>query len=306
MESKCKNHSNFRRNIYMYLLLVPAILIVFFMQYVPMLGIMISFKDFDVLKGFAASPWVGLKNYTYVFSNPKFLFAIKNTLIYSSVLMFGSFPFPIILALMFNEVRNAPFKKISQTITYMPHFLSWTSVIGMVNMLFAMYGPVNNVLASLFGESFVRTNILFSSKSFLGILYFSNLWKSIGWSSIIYLAAIAGIDPSLYEAATIDGCGKLRQIIYITLPGIAATAVLILVMGLGGLVNMNFELVYGFQNVYTQEQTEVINTLIYRQGIVNGNYSASTAFGISQGIVSLMLVVVANFVAKKTANISIW
>lgn len=290
----------------MYLLLVPAILIVFFMQYVPMLGIMISFKDFDVLKGFAASPWVGLKNYTYVFSNPKFLFAIKNTLIYSSVLMFGSFPFPIILALMFNEVRNAPFKKISQTITYMPHFLSWTSVIGMVNMLFAMYGPVNNVLASLFGESFVRTNILFSSKSFLGILYFSNLWKSIGWSSIIYLAAIAGIDPSLYEAATIDGCGKLRQIIYITLPGIAATAVLILVMGLGGLVNMNFELVYGFQNVYTQEQTEVINTLIYRQGIVNGNYSASTAFGISQGIVSLMLVVVANFVAKKTANISIW
>ena len=220
--------------------------------------------------------------------------------------MFGAFPFPIILALMFNELNNMKFKKVVQTISYMPYFLSWISVIGLIQTLFATEGTVNQLLAQIIGETYEKKNILMDSNYFLPIMFLSHLWKNVGWSSVVFLAAIAGIDPTLYEACTIDGGGKCQQIWHITLPGIKSTIIITLIMSLGTLVNTNFEQVYGLQNVYTQEATEVISTLIYRQGIQNGEYSLATAFGLSQGMVTLTLMLVSNAITKKLSGTSIW
>ena len=162
------------------------------------------------------------------------------------------------------------------------------------------------IMGKLFGEAFGDVNLLMDPAYFLPIIFISHIWKSVGWSSVIFLAAIAGIDPTLYEAASVDGCGKLRQAWHITLPSIRGTALIVLIMSLGTLFNTNFEQVYGFQNVYTQEQTEVINTLIYRQGIENGQYSLATAFGLSQGLVSVTILLAANAISKRLFEISIW
>lgn len=303
---KTKNSIFSNKNIYMYLMLLPAIISTFIFCYTPMIGLFIAFKDFDILKGFWDSPWVGLQNFISIFTYPNFISAIKNTLIYSFCIIFGFFPFPILLAIMFNELRCLKFKKVAQTITYLPHFLSWISIIGFCYSLFAINGPYNDLMVRVFGESYERVNILLDSNNFIAILFLSHSWKSIGWSSIIYLAAITGIDQEIYEAAAIDGCNRFKQIIHITLPGIKATSVIVLIMAVGGLVTSNFEQVYGFQNVFTQEKTEVINTLIYRQGIQNAEYSLATAFGLIQGVVSLSLVLTANALSKKLAKISIF
>ena len=298
--------STLNKNKYMYYLLVPAVVSTFIFGYLPLCGVIFAFKDYDVIAGFGASPWVGLKNFAEIFTAPDFLVAIKNTLIYSSVCLFGMFPFPIILAIMINELWGSKFKKTVQTITYLPHFLSWATVVGFAYSMFALRGPINDLFVSLFGESYERTNILLDSKNFLGILFVSGLWKEVGWSSILYLAAIAGIDPTLYEAARVDGASRWKQICKITIPAILPTVVVVLLLKVGGLVTNNFEQVYGFQNVYTQEQTEVIGTLAYRTGIQNGSYSLATAFSCTQGFVSFMLMTVANFISKKVSNISIW
>lgn len=288
------------------LMLLPALVSVFIFNYLPLGGLVIAFKDFDILKGIWGSAWVGLDNFKQVFVQPEMLRAIYNTLLYGIVITFGAFPFPIVLALLFNELRNLKFKKVVQTVTYMPQFLSWISVVGLFYGLFAKEGSVNYMLQMIFGDGYVPKNILLDDKYFLSIIFWSHLWKSVGWSSIIFLAAITGIDTSLYEAATIDGCGKIKQTFYITLPSIRGTIVTVLVMSLGGLVTANFEQVYGFQNVFTQENTETINTFIYRQGIQNGEYSLASAFGLSQGLVTIILILVANFISKKLMDTSIW
>ena len=289
-----------------YVLLLPAILLVFVFAYLPMAGIIIAFQEFDILKGFTGSPWVGFDNFKKIFVRPDMLVAIKNTLINGIVILFGAFPFPIILALLFNELRCMRFKKIVQTITYMPYFLSWISVIGLFYSLLATEGTINQILGSIIGESFKGKNILLDSNYFLPIIFGSHLWKNVGWSSVVFLAAIAGVDQALYEAAAVDGCGKLRQVFSITIPCIKGTIVIVLIMSLGTLVNANFEQVYGLQNIYTQEATETINTLIYRLGILNGKYSLSTAFGLAQGLVSLTLMLIANGISKKSMGTSIW
>ncbi len=298
--------ANIKKYKYTYLLILPALLYIIIFGYTPLCGIILAFKDFNIFDGILGSPWVGFDNFVTIFKHEEMVHGIKNTLIYGCVILFGGFPFPIILALLFNEIRNMKFKKVAQTVIYMPHFLSWISVIGMMYALFAVDGSVNQILGKIVGEGYEAKNILLDSKYFLPVIFLSHLWKSCGWSSIIFLAAIAGIDPSLYEAATIDGCGKFKQVWYITLPSIATTAIIVLVMSLGSMVNVNFEQVFGLQNAYTQADTEVIGTLIYRLGIQDGKYSLSTAFGIAQGMVSLIIMLTANAFSKKIANISIW
>ncbi len=290
----------------MYLLLLPAIISVIIFNFLPFAGIVIAFKDYDVIDGILGSPWVGFDNFIKIFKYPEMLASIKNTLIFSIVGVFGKFPFPIILALMFNEIRSMKFKKVVQTISYFPHFLSWASVCALIYAMFAIDGPVNNIMAKLIGTGYERANILMDSKNFLPVLFFSGLWKELGWSSIIYLAAIAGIDQSMYEAAEVDGCNRFKQVIYITLPSIKTTIVLVLLLGMGSLVTANFEHVYGLQNVYTQNETEVINTLVYRKGIQGGEYSLATAFGLMQGIVSVTLVILANKFSKAVSETSLW
>lgn len=287
-------------------MLLPAIVAVFLFNYLPLLGIVIAFKDFNVILGMWDSPWVGLENFKTIFIQPEMLKAVYNTLIYGVTITFGAFPFPIVLALLFNELRNARFKKFTQTLTYMPHFLSWISVVGLFYTFLAKEGSFNQMMTQITGGSWESNNILLDDKYFLPIIFWTHVWKSTGWSSIIFLAAITGIDGTLYEAATIDGCGKLKQTWYITLPSIKGTIVTVLVMSLGGLVTTSFEQVYGFQNLFTQENTEVINTLIYRQGIQGGKYSLASAFGLAQGLVTIILILTANFISKKLMDTSIW
>ncbi len=303
---KLNSQSPWKKHKIALLMLLPALVAVFVFNYLPLLGIVIAFKDFDLLLGIWGSPWVGLENFKKIFIQPEMLKAVYNTLLYGVCITFGAFPFPVVLALLFNELRNARFKKITQTLTYMPHFLSWISVVGLFYAFFAKEGSFNQMMAQIVGEGWEAKNILLDDKYFLPIIFWSHLWKSTGWSSIIFLAAITGIDSSLYEAATIDGCGKLKQTWYITLPSIKSTVVVVLVMSLGGLVTTSFEQVYGFQNLFTQENTEVINTLIYRQGIQGGKYSLASAFGLAQGLVTIILILTANFISKKLMDTSIW
>ena len=298
--------SSIKRYKFIYLMLAPAVIYVLIFSYLPMLGVVMAFQDFDIIKGFRESPFVGIDNFVTIFTYPKFLNAICNTLLYSSVLLFLGFPLPIMLALLFNELRSTILKKIVQTISYMPHFFSWISVIALFSAFFALDGTFNDLRIWLFGEDVQRINILMDSKYFLGILFGSSIWKNIGWNSVIFLAAIAGIDQSMYEAAIVDGCGRFKQIFYITIPSIMGTVVIVLILNMGQLVTSNFEQVFGFQNVFTQEKTEVINTLVYRQGIMSGQYSLSTAFGLAQGIVSFLIVFITNKLAKKLSGIGIW
>lgn len=295
-----------RKDACRYALLLPAVIATAVFCYLPFAGISIAFKDYDIIKGFGNSPWVGLENFRLLFSSSDIMRVIWRTMVYSFVILFVSFPFPIILALMFNELRCKMFKRVSQTIMYLPHFLSMITVVGMFFSALSVNGSVNMFLKSVIGDNYIPKNILLDSKYFLSVIFSVNLWKEIGWSSIIFTSAIMSVDKSLYESASIDGCGRLAQVWHVTLPGIFGTIVILLVMQVGQIFNLSFELVYGFQNLYTQNDTDVINTLIYRQGIVNGNYSAATAFGLAQGVVSIALVLIANTFSKKMFSISIW
>lgn len=294
------------RNKYRYILLMPAVIAVFIFGYLPFAGISIAFKDFDIIEGFGGSRWVGFKNFIDIFTTPNIWAVILRTLRYSFVLIFLEFPFPILLALMFNELRSNKLKRVAQTITYLPHFLSMITVVGIFYSALSINGTINTAMSAIFGDSYEKKNILLDSNYFLGVIFSAQLWKELGWSSVVYLAAIAGVDASLYEAAAIDGCGRLRQILHVTIPGIMGTIIILLVMKFGNIFNVGFELVFGFQNLYTQNDTDVISTLIYRSGIVNGDYSHATAFGLSQGLVSITLVYLANKVSKKLFSVGIW
>lgn len=296
---------NIKKHKCLYLMMLPAIISALLFGYKPLCGIIIAFEDFNIMSGVFGSKWVGFANFQQIFSHPQMLGAIKNTLVYGAVNLFGGFLFPVVLALLFNELRCMRFKKTIQTVAYMPHFLSWISVIGILYGFFAIDGPYNNLVKAILGDGYVPKNLLLDPDNFLGFLFWSGIWKSIGWSSIVYLAAITGIDQSLYEAADVDGCGKIRKTWSITLPSILPTMVVVFIMSLGGLVNQNFDQVFGLQNVFTQDKTEVINTLIYRMGIQNGKYSLATAFGLAQGLITLGLMIFGNFVSKKVTKVGI-
>ena len=289
-----------------YLLLLPAIVAVFVFCYLPMAGIIMAFQEYDIIGGIGASEFVGFDNFVRIFTTPKFISAIKNTLLYSGVnIIFGT-PLPIILAILLNELRCKWFRNTIQTISYLPYFLSWISVIGIFQALFASEGTVNNVLVKILGDNYEPVNILMDSKYFLGIIFWTGQWKNVGWSSIVFLAAITGINQSLYEAAAVDGCGRIKQVFYITLPSIMPTIDIVFIMATASLVQSNFDQVYGFQNPYIQEATEVINTLVYREGILNAEYSMATAFGVAQGVVSFLLVFITNRIVKKVSDVGIW
>lgn len=249
-KNKIRTKNSFMHNLrmykYPYLMILPAIICVFVFSYLPMRGIIIAFQDYNIFDGILGSKFVGFANFKKFFTNRHLMASVKNTVVYGAVILFGGFPFPIILALMFNELKNGVFKRTAQTIAYLPHFLSWISVIGLFYSFCAKDGIFNSIMALICGSSYKPFNPLTKSQFFLPILFISHLWKSVGWSSVIFLAAIAGIDQSLYEAAEIDGCGRWKQALHVTLPSIKSTAVIVLIMSLGGLVNVNFEQVYGF------------------------------------------------------------
>ena len=293
-----------RMNYIVYLMLLPAIVCTFVFAYMPMPGIMVAFKDYNIFKGPYGSPWGGLSNIRRMFTMPGVVQSIWNTLQIGVLSLIVSFPTPIVFALLLNEIRVSAFKRTVQTISYMPYFLSWISVIGIAANLYSIYGPINDLRVFFGGPDTKRLLFLSNPGFFIPNVLILTVWKGLGWDSIIYLAAITSIDPQLYEAALMDGAGKLRQAWHITMPGILPTTMILLILRLGGLFNSNFELIYGLQNPFINY--EVISTVVYKMGIQQADYGLATAVGFMQGLVALVLTFGSNKISKLVSGSGLW
>ena len=279
------------------LMALPLFLYFAIFHYGPIYGLLIAFKDFYPTKGIWASDWVGLEHFKTMFQGLYFWPVLKNTLINSTYNLIFGFPAPIILAILLNEVANQRFKKVIQTVTYFPHFISWVVLAGIVyEMLSPSRGPINILLSGMgFEPIFFVANV----KWFRTVLVGSNIWKEIGWGSIIYLAAITNIDPTLYEVAKIDGANRLQRILYITLPGIANVVVIMLIFAVGKIINDNFDQIFNLMNNQVMQVADVISTYTYREGIKEMNYGYATAVGLFKNTISFVFVMGANWLAQK-------
>lgn len=288
------------------LMVIPALLFIFVFNYIPMYGVLMSFQDYSIFKGFMHSPWVGFKHFEMFFNAPEFWVVMRNTLVISLLKLGIGFPAPIVLALMLNEINNRTFKRIIQTVSYLPHFLSWVIVSGFViSMLSTDNGSLNMLLESV---NLIKEPINFLSlpEYFWAILVTTGVWKEIGFASIVYLAAIAGINPHLYEAASIDGASRVRQIVTITIPSIMPVVVVFSILAIGNLLNAGFEdilLLAG--NPVLRDVSDVIDTYVYRLGIQNSRFSYATAAGLFKAIISVGLLAGANYLARRSGN-SLW
>ncbi len=285
----------------MYLFLLPALVLVYLFRYRPMIGVVIAFQDFDIIKGYASSPFVGLKHFKAFLQSPDFYRALKNTLGINCLSLVFGFPLPIIFALLVNEIKNAKFKRITQTITYLPHFISWIVISSMVyKMLDQNTGVVNDIIEFFGGE---RIGFMRESRYFWGIFVSVSIWKELGWNSIIYLAAMAGIDPELYEAAMVDGASRFKRVIYITIPCIAPTIGLMLILAMGHIVSGGgFSAIYNMQNPMVADVAEILETYSMKEGVFWGKYSYATAIGLTQSVVSFILVFLANSISRRLSG----
>lgn len=289
----------------LYVMLMPCVIYYILICYVPIAGNVLAFKDYSFKKGIWGSDWVGLRYFKTFFTSYDCLRLIKNTLTVGLIKCILEFPFAIILALMLNEVRNMKFKKVSQTITYLPHFLSSVIIVTMIQRILAPNNGVLNQIAAFFGGK-GDTFFLMESGCFYPILFGMDIWRNIGWDSIIYLAAIAGVDTALYEAAEMDGCGKLGKIWHITLPGIRGTIGLLFIMGIGGLLSSGFEQIYLLRTPGNMDLADTLDVYVVRIGLLGGQFGYASAIGLIQGIVGLGMVVMANKICKKMTEVSLW
>lgn len=301
---KMENWKRIYKDRYLLLLFLPCFVYYVLFKYIPMWGVLISFKDFKPFIGFMDSDWVGLKHYIEFFSNPDAWRIIRNTLLLGIYSLLWCFPFPIIFALMLNEITRTRFKKFVQTISYMPHFLSAVVVCGMVtSFLSPIRGIVNIIINFLGGETI---NFLSSPQWFRTIYVATEVWQTIGWSAIIYLASISNVDPQYYEAAKLDGASRFRQIWSITLPCIAPTIATMLILRAGSILDVGLEKVLLLYSPAIYETSDIIATYVYRQGIISGNMSYAAAVGLFSAIVNLILLLTANYLSKKFSDIGIF
>ena len=294
---------DFRRNKYIYLMLLPVVAYYVIFHYVPMYGSQIAFKDFVPARGIWGSEWIGFENFQDFFRGIFFWRLIRNTLAINILDVVFGFPAPIILALLLNELTSTRFKRIVQTITYMPHFISLVVVVGMLIDFLARDGLVSNMLA-WFGVTPVA--YLQRPDLYWFIYVGSGIWQSIGWGSIIYLAAITTIDPTLYEAAKVDGASRLRQIWHITLPGIRPTIILLLILRIGMLMNVGYEKTILLYNPLTYQTADVISTYVYRKGILDANFGFSSAVGLFNSAINFILLIIANRVSRRLSESGLW
>ncbi|XEC94078.1 ABC transporter permease [Paenibacillus tarimensis] len=279
-----------------YLMIFPGLLVFLVFRYVPMFGVFIAFKKYSPFRGVWESEWIGLKNFVRLFTEQDFLLLLKNTLYLNVLDTFIAFPFTIMVALFLNEVRKKHVKNSIQTILYAPHFLSWVVIVGITMLFLRTDGGVNVLLNAL---GFDSINFFANSGSFRSIWLFHNIWQGAGWGAIIYLAAIASIDPALYEAATMDGASKLRQMWHITLPSLKTVIVIMFILRLGNFIDVGFEHIFLLQNPLNLQVSDVFETYVYRIGLVQGDFSYSTAVGLFKSVVGLVMIVAANTIAKR-------
>lgn len=285
-----------RMHKYKYILVLPVVIFFILFHYKAMYGIVIAFQNYRPTRGIAKSDWVGLKHFISFFKDPYFGRLLKNTVTISFLSIVTSFPVPIFLALLLNEVRVSWFKRTIQTITYMPHFIALVVVCGLVTNYCQTNGVFNDLIVALGGE---RTNLLMDPKNFYPIYMLSDIWQSAGWGSIIYLAALAGIDQEQYEAAKVDGAGRIRQMIYITLPGLLPVVSMMLIMRLGSVLSVGSAKILLLYQPLTYEVADVISTYVYRRGVLEGSYSYSTAVELFNSGVNIIFLLVSNKVSKK-------
>ncbi len=298
---------------YLMVLVLPVVLWMIIFNYIPMLGLSISFQEYNPflgpLKGFLESPWVGLANFQEAFTDKYFLASLWNTILYSLLNLLVGFPFPILFAILLNEIYRTKFKKFVQTVSYLPHFISWVFVIAFINMLLAVdNGPVNSALLKM---GLIKEPVAFLAKPQYvpAMIVLSQLWKSFGWNSIIYIAAITNIDQGMYEAATVDGASRFAKIRYITLPSIKPTIVIMLIFSIGGLISANFgmfEQLYLLSNSIIQDATEIVDTYTYKMGIILSRYSYATAVGLFRSVAAVILLTGANFISRKMTGESLY
>lgn len=291
------------KNRFIYFMALPVIAYYIVFQYVPMYGATIAFKDFTPIKGILGSPWIGFQNFTDFFNDVYFGRILSNTLLISLYNLIFGFPTPIILALLLNEVRKNGFKRFVQSVTYLPHFISVMVLCGLIVDFTSRNGIINDLLAFMGME---RTTMLLRPELFRTIYVGSNIWQELGWGSIIYLAALAGIDQDLYEAAKIDGAGRFKQMLHITLPGIMPTIVILFILRMGSMMNVGFDKIFLLYNPITYETSDVISTYVYRKGILESNYSFSAAVGLFNSVINFVLLVITNKLSKKVNETSLW
>lgn len=287
----------------LYVLVLPVLAYYVLFCYKPIYGALIAFVEYSPGKSLMECQWVGLKYFKQFFSSIFFWSLLRNTLTISISSLVVGFPMPIILALLLNEVRSKSFQKTVQTISYMPHFISMVVICGMIKEFTSADGIINYII-EFFGGT--RSALLNNPKMFVPIYVISGVWQEVGWGSIIYFAAISGVDQSLYEAAEIDGAGRLRQIWNVTLPSILPTIVIMLVMRIGSLLNVGYEKIILLYNAAIYDTADVISSFVYRKGILEYNFSYSTAVGLFNSVINFALVVTANFVSKKTTDNGLW
>ena len=288
-----------KKNWWLYVMLIPGVLYIIIFKYLPMYGVTIAFKNYSIFKGYAASPWVGLDNFEKLFSSAGFLNALRNNIVISLQKLVFGFPTPIILSLMINEVRKTRLKKAIQTSVILPNFVSWIVINGLLYALFSTSsGALIGIMRS-FGYAGAAPNILGDKDHFQIVILVSYLWKSGGMGTIIYLAAIAGISPDLYEAAQIDGAGKLKQMWHITLASLRPTIVMLLIFRVGEMMYAGFDQIFAISNYLVVSVSEIIDTYVYKLGLQGRKFSEATAAGLFQSMIGLILVLAMNFIAKK-------
>ncbi|MEF2246180.1 MULTISPECIES: ABC transporter permease [unclassified Paenibacillus] len=287
-------------------MVLPGVIFIFIFSYIPMYGIVMAFQQYDIFAGIWKSEWTGLANFRMFFNAPEFLNIMRNTIAISLFKLVISFPAPIILALMLNEVRHMAFKRMIQTISYLPYFLSWVIVSGFVFSLLSVDNGTINILLQKLNLIEHPINFLAIPEYFWTILVSVNVWKEVGFASIVYLAAIAGVDPTLYEAASIDGASRLKQIYLITLPSIAPIIIIFMILAIGNILSAGFEdILLLANNPILREYSDVIDTYVYRVGILNSRFSYATAVGLFKAVISVSLLIIANKIARR-ADVSLW
>lgn len=301
--------SYLRQHWVLYLMLIPGLFFLFIYKLLPLWGLQIAFKDYKLFaaetpwKAITESAWVGMKHFNKLFGSSQFEKVLRNTLEINFLKILWLFPIPILCAILLNEIRHAFYQKLCQTLIYVPYFFSWVLIFGIFYSLLGSYGIVNSVIASMGGE---RINFFGDQSVFRSILVFTEGWKEVGYNTVIYLAAITGIDITLYEAAKVDGANKFRQIWHITLPGLLPTIILMLIMKVGYILTTGFEQVLVFYSPPVYDVADIIETYVYRIGLGQADFSLATALGLFNAVIAFILIVGANTVSKKTLGRSIW
>lgn len=287
----------------LYLLMLPSVIIFLLFTYYPMYGVIIAFKNFTPADGIFGSEWVGLQNFIQYFNSYQFGLTIRNTIVISLYTIMVTFPLPIALALMCNQIRAKKFKKFFQVSTYLPHFISTVVMCGMLILFLSPSTGIISKLVGLFG--FQLPNLMGSAAAFPHIYVWSEAWQHVGWDSILYIATLSSVDPSLYEAATMDGAGKWKKMLHVDVPALMPTVTIMLILRMGSVMSVGFEKVYLLQNTLNSSTSEIISTYVYKMGLISNQYSLSSAIGLFNNVINLALLLLVNAISKKISDTSL-